>query len=243
MKRWLVFLLTSVSLLLSTNVNSADIAVRGDSRIDVIYISAADCVNCKSWRYMRGGDWARFSETESAKSITLVTVDKVSIRNLMKREFYPKEYGFLFDKSSQFGNNIPAWWVMVDGEPVIRRVGEDRWKVDIEPALEKLVAAKRRNGGTVPTFTAIPPKPAFVPTDIADADRVPYLTAKAKEAYRRFLTTKTPRAFALSPDGSYAWWYGSTEPQKKAVDNCNAMAFDAPCQLYVVDNQVVWKSD
>lgn len=225
------------------NSNAADIRIKGDSKIEVVYITAADCIYCKSWRYMRTGDWGRFSETETGRAVTLITADKVTLRNTMRKDFYPPEHASLFDNAPKFGNIVPAWWIVVDGVPVLRRVGENRWKTEVEPALETLVLAKKKNGGVVPAFTVLPPKASMIPTDVNDVDNLPYMSDRAKESYRRFLTQPTPRAFALSRDGSYGWWRGGSNPRLKAEEQCNATAMEVACQIYAVDNAVVWRDE
>jgi len=142
----------------------------------------------------------------------------------------------------QFGNTLPAWWVVLDGKPVTRRAGENNWKTGIEPILEKLADAKLNGGGVVvhsaPSFPRLP-----VPESVADAESVPYLSGHGKESYRKFLASSMPRAFALSPDGAYSWRSGGTDPAKRAVDGCNAFAVDFPCKLYADGDKIVFKLD
>jgi hypothetical protein len=204
--RSLGFLIPGLLVLMGAS-NAAEWAVGKDSRIEVVYITAADCVYCKSWRYTRAGDWARFSRTPAASHVALVTVDKTTLRNFITREHYPAAYGHLFDLAPQFGNVVPAWWVLLDGKPVTRRVGEGNWATGIEPMLEQLVAAKSSGGGLV-VHNAPPIRKPMVPANVADVNNVPYLSARGKESYRRFLVSGLPRAFALSPDGTYSWKSG-----------------------------------
>jgi hypothetical protein len=220
-----------------------DVPVKRDSRIDVVYLTAKDCVYCRSWRYTMAGDWSRFSETQAGRNVQLVTVDKVTLRNPIKRDHYPAEYGHLYDLAPQFGNSVPAWWVVVDGQPVTRRMGENRWKPDLESLLEKLVAAKLAGGGTVAYNPPPVARPASIPKSVDDADHVPYLSARGKESYRRFLKAEVPRAFALSADGAHGWFSGSDAASAKALASCNASAIDHPCKLYSVDSAVVFKRD
>jgi hypothetical protein len=222
-------------------LHAADLTVRKESRIDIVYITAADCVNCKSWRYMRNGDWARFSDTSAAQQVNLITIDKTTLRNRIERSHYPAEYAHLFDVAPQFGNTVPAWWIVLDGKPVARRVGESNWKKGIEPVLEKLAAARQNGGGLVVHETARPPKPTTVPESVVDADNVPYLSASGRESYRKFLASTLPRAFALSPDGAFSWRSGGTDAAVKAMDTCNSLAVEFPCQLYAVDNKIIFK--
>src|SRR5215211_9084571 len=50
---------------------------------------------------------------------------------------------------------------------------------------------------------AEPPPPARAP--VLNDDAVPFLSAAGRKDYGRFLQQATPRAFALSPDGSWGW--------------------------------------
>lgn len=220
-----------------------DVPVKADSRIEVVYLTAKDCVYCRSWRYTMAGDWGRFSETQTGRNVQLVTVDKVTLRNKMKRDFYPADYAHLYDQAPEFGNAIPAWWVVVDGQPVTRRMGENRWKPDLETLLDKLVAAKLAGGGKVAYAPPPVARPKQVPTSVEDADHVPYLSGRGKEAYRRYLKSETPRAFAISPDGATGWFSGVPEAKAKALASCNAAAIDYSCKLYSVDSAIVFKLD
>jgi len=161
----------------------------------------------------------------------------------MKRDFYPNQYVHLYERAPQFGNSVPAWWVLVDGVPVTRRAGEDKWKPELEPLLEKLVRAKLAGGASVEHGPVPPARPPIVPQSVGDAENVPFLSARGKEAYRTFLKKELPRAFALSQDGSYAWWSGGTNPRKKALDSCDSHTIDFPCKLYVVDDALVYRFD
>ena len=40
---------------------------------------------------------------------------------------------------------------------------------------------------------------------VDNVEAIPYLKDKGREAYRTFLTKSLPRAFALSPSGSWSW--------------------------------------
>ncbi|HVJ53136.1 MAG TPA: CocE/NonD family hydrolase [Aliidongia sp.] len=76
---------------------------------------------------------------------------------------------------------------------------------------------------------------------LSDQNAVPYLSTKGREGYLQFLTLKTPRAFVIAPDGA---WYGTSrgiDPLARALDACR-QAHQA-CQLYAVDENVVWPKD
>ncbi|MGZ4543473.1 MAG: hypothetical protein ACXVXI_10195, partial [Mycobacteriaceae bacterium] len=82
-----------------------------------------------------------------------------------------------------------------------------------------------------------------------DVDALPS-GARAKDAYRNFLTRSKPRAFALSTSGGHFGWANGTnpynlsapDPSQRALESCQRMAA-MPCKLYAVDDSVVWVRD
>jgi len=82
-----------------------------------------------------------------------------------------------------------------------------------------------------------------------EADAVPFLRERGREAYREFITRSLPRAFAIAPTGALGW---ATQPAQvsyrsgmradvieSAMERCNSRANGA-CRLYALDNRVVW---
>ncbi len=217
--------------------------VRSNSTIEIIYITAADCVYCRSWRYMRTGGWTRFEEKAEARHVNLVSVDKGGLNSHMKSDYYPEQYRNLYQLSPQFGNFVPAWWLLLDGKPVLRKVGESGWDTVIEPAIIKLVALKSLGGGTIPGFRSASATDVPVITgNVQDATAVPYIGDRGRDDYRTFLSRKSPRAFAISRDGAWGWSNRTQDPQQRALDNCNGNS-EQQCQLYAVDNEVVYSAN
>lgn len=222
--------------------NAQPLEVRSNSTIEIVYITAADCVYCRSWRYMRTGGWTRFEQKAEAKYVNLVSVDKGVLNNPMKSDYYPEQYRNLYQLSPRFGNLIPAWWLLLDGKPVLRKVGETGWDTVIEPAIIKLVAVKIAGGGTVSDFrNAAAADVPMITGDVQDTMAVPYINDRGRDGYRKFLSRKSPRAFAISQDGSWAWANRGQNPQQRALDNCNAHS-EQQCQLYAVDNEIVYSA-
>lgn len=81
------------------------------------------------------------------------------------------------------------------------------------------------------------PETHFAPQD--DIAAVPYLAAPGRAAYRAFLDKTAPRAFALSASGAWAWAEEGESPDVRALASCQRRS-SAPCQLYSVDESVVW---
>jgi hypothetical protein len=82
---------------------------------------------------------------------------------------------------------------------------------------------------------------------LEDADAVPYLTERGREAYRNWLTRPLPRAFAVSAEGIWSTTWSRTpanpampaDPVQRALLQCNARSKEE-CRLYAVDRAVVW---
>jgi hypothetical protein len=64
--------------------------------------------------------------------------------------------------------------------------------------------------------------------EVSDVAAVPYLDNDKREAYKRFLTLKNPRAFAIANTGNIGWAYGSGDTKARALSNCERYA-NKPC--------------
>lgn len=87
---------------------------------------------------------------------------------------------------------------------------------------------------------AEPPPPARAP--VLNADAVPFVAGAGRKDYLRFLQQATPRAFALSPDGSWGWAAALETPDAtdaRAVEICAGWGGNG-CRVYARDLQVVW---
>ncbi len=117
--------------------------------------------------------------------------------------------------ASRDGEKI--WWR--EAERFLREVGmptEERYAVGPPPSL---------------------PRSNFARVD--DIDAVPYLSEHGRAAYREYLAKMTPRAFAVSPSGAWCWAEEGEDPDTRALATC-AKKSNQPCQLYSVDDYVVW---
>ena len=92
-----------------------------------------------------------------------------------------------------------------------------------------------------------PPVTGFAP--LANVDAVPYVRPKGRDAYAKFLTAEKPRAFAIAPNGAWAWSTVGDRTGKRrekfdaidrALERCNQRA-DGQCHLYALDERVVWR--
>jgi hypothetical protein len=91
------------------------------------------------------------------------------------------------------------------------------------------------------------PIAGFAP--LASVDAVPYLRPNGRDAYAKFLAAEKPRAFAIAPNGAWAWsTVGDRNGKRRqnfdaidrALERCNRRA-DGQCHLYALDERVVWR--
>jgi dienelactone hydrolase len=92
-------------------------------------------------------------------------------------------------------------------------------------------------GVTIPSASGAPAATNFAP--LTDAERVPHLKEPGRDGYRAFLSADVPRAFAVSPGGSWAWRSGPSAIED-ALARCRVHA-KSDCRLYAVDDAVVWE--
>ena len=86
---------------------------------------------------------------------------------------------------------------------------------------------------------APPPAPSgFAPID--DATRIPFVGPKGHAAWSYYLDAPPPKAFAVSPHGSWAMRVGESAAMRLALEHCSQGFAKEPCQLYAVDDEVVW---
>jgi hypothetical protein len=98
--------------------------------------------------------------------------------------------------------------------------------------------------GALPT-RVYPPATSITP--VADAEAVPYIGEACRRFYaQEWLKFPMPRAFALAPTGYCHSGAGFNpkngthkDPAIRALEGCTAKA-NTPCQLYAVDNNVVY---
>lgn len=89
-----------------------------------------------------------------------------------------------------------------------------------------------------PRDASAPPRTNFAA--LANANAVPYLSAKGRAAYADFLKARRPRAFAIAPDGAWGTASG-LDALSSALVQC--AAGHTGCRLYAVDSDVVWSTN
>ncbi len=76
--------------------------------------------------------------------------------------------------------------------------------------------------------------------------QLPRLSEAARAAYVTWLLKPNPKAFAVAPDGRFAWASGpqtallgsDNHPHKRAMKNCEQQA-GTPCKYYAIDEEIV----
>lgn len=118
---------------------------------------------------------------------------------------------------------------------VASRDGEKIWWQSTERFLKRV-------GMPTAEVVAVARPPTPVRTSFAaldDIDAVPYVSESGRAAYRAYLQKMTPRAFAVSPGGDWSWAEEGEDPDARALATCARKSKQA-CQLYSVDDYVVW---
>ncbi|MDQ1918835.1 dienelactone hydrolase family protein [Massilia pseudoviolaceinigra] len=119
---------------------------------------------------------------------------------------------------------------------IASRDGAGIWWRETERFLQQI-------GMPTSEVVAVADAPTVPKTDFARVDdiaAVPYLSEKGRAAYREYLHKMTPRAFAVSPSGAWCWAEEGEDPHTRALAAC-ARTSGQPCQLYSVDDYVVWQ--
>ena len=115
------------------------------------------------------------------------------------------------------------------------RDGVSIWLPEVERFLKSI-------GMPTEVTVAIADTPRPAATNFAVIDNVaavPFLADKGRDGYRDYLAKSTPRAFAISTSGAWSWAEEGDDPASRAVAACQKNS-KLPCQLYSIDNDVVW---
>lgn len=119
-----------------------------------------------------------------------------------------------------------------DGHQLLNR-GFRLWRKEIDRFLVELGFATPRSEVAV--------KPSGY-AELENAEAIPFIKPGVKtEQYPRFLDADIPRAFAIAPNGSWAFVSGA-DAVARALSNCQGHAKRA-CALYAVDDAVVWRNE
>lgn len=107
--------------------------------------------------------------------------------------------------------------------------------IDFWPSWRQVVDVYlARLGFPPPAAKGAPPQSHF--TAIDDISKIPFVGDGGRKGYQGFLDRDLPRAFAISPKGDWAY-RGGENAISEALKACSDKG---DCQLYAVDDQVVW---
>jgi dienelactone hydrolase len=121
------------------------------------------------------------------------------------------------------------------------RAGLPVWVPEVDTFFRQLGLPfeKKHNIALIDHDAPLPASTGFAVVD--DAAAVPHLkNDAARDAYRAFLAAPPPKAFALAPNGAWAWRSDGRAVMRAAVERCQTHAKEATCKLYAVDETVVW---
>ncbi|WP_157314461.1 hypothetical protein [Chitinibacter sp. GC72] len=120
----------------------------------------------------------------------------------------------------------------------IRQTFDNIWWLKAEPFLK---AHGLPTAVINPQYIDPPaPKASGYTDSPRDFDVLPTTDENCKAAYRKFIDDYVaPRAFAFGADGACGWVANSDNPSFYALKQCKSVA-KQPCQLYLVDDVVVW---
>jgi hypothetical protein len=107
--------------------------------------------------------------------------------------------------------------------------------IDFWPSWRQVVDVYlARLGFPPPAAKGAPPQSHFAAID--DISKIPFVGDGGRKGYQGFLDRDLPRAFAISPKGDWAY-RGGENAISEALKACSDKG---DCQLYAVDDQVVW---
>jgi dienelactone hydrolase len=121
--------------------------------------------------------------------------------------------------------------------PPFGKDGHSGFERDMDHWVPVVDAFLAKAGFTQAALPTVPEASGFA--DIADLTPVPIRNDAIQKLYVRFLSSPTPRAFAIGPNGAGGFAYGDWAIGR-ALGFCQARR-GAACKLYAVDQQVVWR--
>ena len=122
--------------------------------------------------------------------------------------------------------------------PAFGKDGHSGFTSDMDHWVPLVDAYLGKAGFTQPALPPVPEATGFA--DVADMSKVPISADNVQKLYSRFLSSPMPRAFAIGPNGAAGFAYGDWAIGR-ALGFCQSRR-GAPCKLYAVDQQVVWRN-
>ncbi len=110
-------------------------APRGAPDVTVLYVGAADCAPCRTWRRGAG---AAFRASDAFARLTYREVEAPTLFDVMSDEVWPAElraYRARIDATM----GVPLWIVVADGVVAAQGYGASQWSDALLPAIRRLV--------------------------------------------------------------------------------------------------------
>jgi dienelactone hydrolase len=86
----------------------------------------------------------------------------------------------------------------------------------------------------------LPRRPELLPMQVSVLPAPPRLSASGLRSFQDFLNAGPNKAFAVSPDGAYAWRAGMNTRDVAIAETLNACRqYSSNCELYVVNEEIV----
>jgi hypothetical protein len=127
-------LAVAVSLAAGAWLLRADVP-RGEPHVTVLYVGAADCAPCRTWR--RGAGAAFRASAEFAR-LSYREVEAPTLFDVLSDEVWPVElraYRARIDATM----GVPLWLVLADGRVAAQGFGASAWSEELLPAIRRLV--------------------------------------------------------------------------------------------------------
>lgn len=121
------------------------------------------------------------------------------------------------------------------------RLGVPIWLPEVEKFLGELKLPTRKLHSLALVAHDTPPPAATGFAASQDEKVLPNVKQPARDGYLKYLSAEEPKAFAISPKGAWAYVTGRANAMTLALERCNGFAKENTCQLYAVDETVVWK--
>lgn len=118
-------------------------SVRGNSRIEMFYLSAPDCPYCAHWE-SRAKD--ELLASPAGRAVRFVEIRGETLRAPITARHYPPEFRWVFEQVGP-SRGVPRFLLAVDGKVVLSAFGTGGYTRAFLPALKEIVA-RREAGAT-----------------------------------------------------------------------------------------------
>jgi hypothetical protein len=108
---------------------------RAEPRVTVVYVGAADCAPCRTWRRDAG---AAFRASDEFPRLTFREVEAPTLFDVLSDEVWPVDLrGYRARIDATMG--VPLWIVVADGRVAAQGFGASAWSDRLLPAIRRLI--------------------------------------------------------------------------------------------------------